>query len=49
MVPDRRTWASWTSLAPRTAEGGLDLRRMVDVVDAFSVKLWWKVRTGDSL
>lgn len=30
-------------------EGGLDIRRLNDVAKAFSYKLWWKFREGNSL
>lgn len=46
---ERRVWASWAALARPVGEGGMGLRRVLEVIDAFSVKLWWKLRKQSSL
>ncbi|CAA0840379.1 Unknown protein, partial [Striga hermonthica] len=46
----RRThWVSWDSICRPFAEGGLGIRRLRDIVTAFSYKLWWRFREGKSL
>ncbi|EOY17513.1 Uncharacterized protein TCM_036737 [Theobroma cacao] len=42
-------WASWGKIALPIAEGGLDIRNVEDVCEAFSMKLWWRFRTTNSL
>ncbi|EOY06960.1 Uncharacterized protein TCM_021522 [Theobroma cacao] len=42
-------WASWGKIALPIAEGGLDIRNLEDVFKAFSMKLWWRFRTTNSL
>lgn len=42
----RRIWRSWERLAYPVSENGLGLRRLSEVVRAFSYMLWWKWRLG---
>ncbi|EOY14356.1 Uncharacterized protein TCM_033752 [Theobroma cacao] len=42
-------WASWAKIALPVTEGGLDIRSLAEVFEAFSMKLWWRFRTTDSL
>lgn len=46
---DRRRWASWSSVARPTAEGGLGIRALRDSMSTHSVKHWWRVRSPNSL
>ena len=46
---DKRHWRKWQALCKPTQENGLGLRRLQDVQDAFGCKLWWKMRTSDTL
>ncbi|XP_027170927.1 uncharacterized protein LOC113770609 [Coffea eugenioides] len=45
----RYHWIRWDRLCFPTEEGGVGFRQLRDVYTAFSLKLWWKFRTGDSL
>ncbi|KAJ6823958.1 uncharacterized protein M6B38_128365 [Iris pallida] len=45
----RMIWASWQSMAKSVVEGGMGLRRIPEVIYAFSVKLWWRLRSQRSL
>ncbi|VFQ98258.1 unnamed protein product [Cuscuta campestris] len=38
-------WSQWKNICVPTAEGGLGLRSLEDIQDAYSIKLWWKVQT----
>ncbi|KAJ6843348.1 uncharacterized protein M6B38_297515 [Iris pallida] len=40
----KRVWASWPTIARQYKEGVLGIRRLHEVVGAFSIKLWWKLR-----
>ncbi|EOY17514.1 Uncharacterized protein TCM_042330 [Theobroma cacao] len=42
-------WASWAKISLPIKEGGLDIRNLAEVFEAFSMKLWWRFRTIDSL
>ncbi|KAL0283412.1 UNVERIFIED_CONTAM: hypothetical protein Sradi_7229600 [Sesamum radiatum] len=42
-------WSSWESVCYPTEEGGLGVRRIQDVVQAFQLKLWWRFRIQNSL
>ena len=42
-------WMKWEALCRPQEEGGLGLRRLSEVLQAFSMKLWWKFRQGLSL
>ncbi|XP_073051335.1 uncharacterized protein [Primulina eburnea] len=42
-------WARWSRACLPTQEGGLGCRRLKDLVDSFSVKLWFRFRQGASL
>ncbi|CAH9113191.1 unnamed protein product [Cuscuta epithymum] len=42
-------WVKWSHLCYPTEEGGLGIRSLSDIEKAFSIKLWWKWKTGDSL
>lgn len=45
----RRHWSSWNWICRPTVEEGLGVRRLTEVVDAFSILLWWKIRIQKSL
>ncbi|XP_042045568.1 uncharacterized protein LOC121791808 [Salvia splendens] len=46
----RRThWIAWEQICLPTTEGGLGIRKFEDVLKAFNVKLWWRVREQNSL
>ena len=42
-------WIGWKELCAPREEGGVGFRSMTDVVSAFSVKLWWRLRQNSSL
>ena len=42
-------WIRWSHLCYPVEEGGVGFRRLRDVYQAFSCKLWWNFRTGSSL
>ncbi|CAH9084422.1 unnamed protein product [Cuscuta epithymum] len=42
-------WIKWSKLCFPTMEGGLGIRSLTDLEKAFTLKLWWKWKTGDSL
>ncbi|EOY02236.1 Uncharacterized protein TCM_011923 [Theobroma cacao] len=42
-------WAAWHKLTFPCSEGGLDIRRLTDMFDAFSLKLWWRFSTCEGL
>ncbi|WRX14697.1 Reverse transcriptase domain - like 10 [Theobroma cacao] len=42
-------WVAWHKLTFPCSEGGLDIRRLIDMFDAFSMKLWWRFQTCDGL
>jgi len=42
-------WKSWEKLSFPVQEGGLGFRSFSSVVDAFSMKLWWRLRLNDSM
>ncbi|KAL0292127.1 UNVERIFIED_CONTAM: hypothetical protein Sradi_7002100 [Sesamum radiatum] len=41
-------WTSWKTIC-QPGEGGLGIRKLSDVVEAFSLKLWWRFRNQCSL
>lgn len=41
-------WARWSRACLPVSEGGLGFRRLKDIVDSFSVKLWFRLRQGSS-
>ncbi|KAL2497861.1 Uncharacterized protein Adt_23411 [Abeliophyllum distichum] len=45
----RLHWKRWKDLCLSTEEGGLRFRRLQDLVDTFSLKLWWLFRSQRSL
>ncbi|KAL2506264.1 Uncharacterized protein Adt_21885 [Abeliophyllum distichum] len=45
----RLHWKRWKDLCFPTEEGGLGFRRLQDLVDTFSLKLWWLFRSQRSL
>ncbi|KAL2527183.1 Uncharacterized protein Adt_12237 [Abeliophyllum distichum] len=45
----RLHWKRWKDLCLPTEEGGLGFRRLQDIVDTFSLKLWWLFRSQRSL
>ncbi|XP_075480593.1 uncharacterized protein LOC142521250 [Primulina tabacum] len=42
-------WAKWSRACLPVMEGGLGFRRLKDLVDSFSIKLWFRFRHGSSL
>ncbi|XP_073139140.1 uncharacterized protein [Henckelia pumila] len=42
-------WAKWSRACLPVREGGLGFRRLKDIVDSFSMKLWFRCRQGTSL
>ncbi|XP_075499183.1 uncharacterized protein LOC142537561 [Primulina tabacum] len=42
-------WAKWSRACLPLMEGGLGFRRLKDLVDSFSIKLWFRFRQGSSL
>ena len=42
-------WIKWKDICRPTSEGGLGLRCMADIVEAYSYKLWWRFREQNSL
>ncbi|XP_073062068.1 uncharacterized protein [Primulina eburnea] len=42
-------WARWSRACLPVEEGGLGFRRLKDLVDSFSIKLWFRFRQGSSL
>ncbi|EOY32335.1 Uncharacterized protein TCM_040145 [Theobroma cacao] len=42
-------WASWHKITLPSNEGGLDIRGLGDVMQAFSMKLWWRFLTCNSI
>ncbi|KAJ6843815.1 uncharacterized protein M6B38_117085 [Iris pallida] len=46
---DKHHWAGWETMAKPTEKGGLGFSRLAHIVDACSMKLWWKLLTETSL
>ncbi|XP_075499938.1 uncharacterized protein LOC142538510 [Primulina tabacum] len=42
-------WARWSRACLPVVEGGLGFHRLKDLVDSFSIKLWFRFRQGSSL
>ncbi|EOY20267.1 Uncharacterized protein TCM_045622 [Theobroma cacao] len=40
---------AWSKITFPVSEGGLDIRNLRDVFEAFSLKLWWRFQTCNSL
>ncbi|KAL7156192.1 hypothetical protein ABFS83_03G126900 [Erythranthe nasuta] len=45
----RPHWVAWEMICRPVGEGGLGLRRLTDVIDAFTYKLWFRFLAPDSL
>ncbi|XP_042045031.1 uncharacterized protein LOC121791041 [Salvia splendens] len=45
----RTHWISWEQACLPTAEGGLGIRKIKEVLRAFNIKLWWRFREQNSL
>lgn len=45
----RTHWISWEQICLPHEEGGLGIRRLKEVLYAFSAKLWWRLREKNSL
>ncbi|KAI3463155.1 hypothetical protein Pfo_019818 [Paulownia fortunei] len=45
----RMHWVSWDRICQPIKEGGLRIRKLADMVQAFSLKLWWRFRSMSSL
>ncbi|RAL47150.1 hypothetical protein DM860_014044 [Cuscuta australis] len=45
----RYHWKNWKDLCTPTTEGGLGIRDLKDLQQAYSIKLWWNFRFSDSL
>ncbi|CAH9144348.1 unnamed protein product [Cuscuta epithymum] len=41
-------WKSWSRLCGPTEEGGLGIRSLTDLEKSFTLKLWWKWKTGNT-
>ncbi|VFQ76047.1 unnamed protein product [Cuscuta campestris] len=41
-------WSKWNNLCVPTNEGGLNLRSLEDLQEAYSIKLWWKFQTDNT-
>lgn len=42
-------WVSWAKVCLPVSEGGLGIRKLDDMVHAFTCKLWWRFREQSSL
>ncbi|XP_047942726.1 uncharacterized protein LOC125189497 [Salvia hispanica] len=42
-------WIKWQRVCLPTSEGVLGIRSLADSVEAFSIKMWWRLRELDSL
>lgn len=45
----KHRWIGWDSILTTKEEGGLGIRKISEMIEAFIIKLWWKVRKDDSL
>ncbi|KAJ6822973.1 uncharacterized protein M6B38_386025 [Iris pallida] len=45
----KRSWLVWRFVTRTKSEGGLGIKCLNDIMDAFSMKLWWKLRHGKGL
>nr|XP_027124765.1 uncharacterized protein LOC113741433 [Coffea arabica] len=45
----KRHWSKWANLCFPVEEGGVGFRSLQTIVEAFSCKLWWMFRHGQSL
>ena len=46
---DKRHRIKWSNVCKPTQENGLGLCRLEDNVNAFGCKLWWKLRSTETL
>lgn len=44
----RQIWVSWAKVVRTTEEGSLGVWHLQEMIDAMSVKLWWKFRTQEA-
>ncbi|XP_012843177.1 PREDICTED: uncharacterized protein LOC105963331 [Erythranthe guttata] len=49
LVQRQPHWVAWETICRPVGEGGLGLRRLTDVIDASTYKLWFRFRAQDSL
>ncbi|EOY19102.1 Uncharacterized protein TCM_043834 [Theobroma cacao] len=42
-------WTPWQKITWPTFEGGLDIRNISNVVEAFGMKIWWRFKSCNSL
>ncbi|WRX25598.1 Reverse transcriptase domain - like 10 [Theobroma cacao] len=42
-------WSAWHKITLPSSEGGLDIRGLGDVFEAFSMKLWWRFMSSNSI
>ncbi|WRX25707.1 Reverse transcriptase domain - like 10 [Theobroma cacao] len=42
-------WAEWAKISFPCSKGGLGIRKLENVYAAFTLKLWWRFQTGNSL
>ena len=42
-------WRKWENLCFPTSEGGIGIRSLQDLCEAYSIKFWWKFREKNSL
>ncbi|KAJ6824209.1 uncharacterized protein M6B38_102735 [Iris pallida] len=45
----KRSWLAWRFVTRTMSEGGLGIKCLNDIMDVFSMKLWWKLRHGKGL
>ncbi|XP_071933735.1 uncharacterized mitochondrial protein AtMg00310-like [Coffea arabica] len=45
----KQHWRNWSALYFLPEQDGLGINELEDTVRAFGCKLWWKLRTGDTL
>lgn len=41
-------WVSWEKISRPCEEGGLGIRTIKDLEEAFAYKLWWRLRENNS-
>ncbi|XP_012833982.1 PREDICTED: uncharacterized protein LOC105954839 [Erythranthe guttata] len=49
LVQRRPHWVAWETICRPVGEGGLGLRRLTDVIDTFTYKLWFRFRAQNSV
>ncbi|KAJ6808104.1 uncharacterized protein M6B38_168475 [Iris pallida] len=45
----KRSWLAWRFVTRTKSEGGLGIKCLNDIMDGFSMKLWWKLMHGKGL